>query len=230
MLAIDHDARPFFELLEADPVLARLHAERPAFRPVVASSPYAMAGWLVLSQRTSMAQAASVQARLAELTGDTVNVDGELAVSFPRPENILRLEGVKGVSAEKWRRLQAVAVAALEGQLELKRLLSMPYEQAREELRTIHGIGPWTADGILIRGCGPTDVLPLGEPTLHGAIQAAYGLGTLPTDGEVVERAESWRPFRTWMSVFLISANFDEAKALATRRPRGRRVEVSPEA
>ncbi len=213
MLAIDRDATDFFRLLERDPVLARLAAERPAFRPVVAASPYAMAGWLVLSQRTSMAQAAAVQARLAELTGDVVLVEGENAVPFPRPQSILQLEGVKGVSAEKWRRLQAVARAALEGRLELSHLLSLPYAAAREELRTIHGIGPWTADGILIRGCGPSDVLPLGEPTLHGAIEVAFGLPGLPTDAEVIERAEAWRPFRTWVSVFLISANFEEAKA-----------------
>ena len=220
MLAIDRDATAFFELLARDSVLARLHAQRPAFRPVVAASPYAMAGWLVLSQRTSMAQAAAVQSRLAELTGDLVSVEGENAVPFPRPQSVLKLEGVKGVSAEKWRRLQAVARAALEGRLELNHLLSLPYAAARDELRAIHGIGPWTADGILIRGCGPSDVLPLGEPTLHGAIQVAYGLPALPTDREVIARAEAWRPFRTWVSVFLISANFDEAKA-RSRTKRG---------
>lgn len=218
MLAVDCDARPFFEVLQEDEVLARLDSQRPAFRPVVASSPYAMAGWLVLSQRIQMTQAARLQQRLAEATGDVVDVDGERAVSFPSPEGILKLSGFAGISAEKWRRLQGVAAAALEGALRIERLLGMPYEEARESLMSIHGIGPWTADGILIRGCGPTDVLPLSETTLHGAIQAAYGLSRLPTDSEVVARAQAWKPFRTWMSVFLISANFAQAKALSRAR------------
>lgn len=215
MLALDCDARPFFKVLQGDEVLARLDSARPAFRPVVASSPYAMAGWLVLSQRIQMTQAARLQQKLAEATGDVVDVDGERAVSFPRPEGILKLSGFAGISAEKWRRLQGVAAAALEGKLSIGHLMSMPYDQARDSLMSIHGIGPWTADGILIRGCGPTDVLPLSETTLHGAIQAAYGLSRLPTDSEVVARAQAWKPFRTWLSVFLISANFAQAKALS---------------
>ena len=78
---------------------------------------------------------------------------------------------------------------------------------------------PWTADGILVRGSGPTDVLPLGEPTLHGAVQCVFGLLRPPTDDELLQRAEAWRPFRTWMSVFLISHDFEQARLLAKRLP-----------
>lgn len=226
MLGLDHDARPFFRLLERDAVLAPLLTRRPAFRPVVAASPYAMAGWAVLSQRLRMTQAAAIQARLAEATGDTVDVGDAVALAFPRPQSILKLERFDGVPEEKWRRLQAVAAAALEGVLDRDRLMAMPYAEAHALLTEIRGIGNWSADGILIRGCGPTDVLPIGEPTLHGAVQNAYRLPTLPSDAEVTALAERWRPFRTWVSVFLISADFEGARArLKTVRPeRSRRA------
>ena len=214
MLAVDHDARPFQKILDADPVLHRLSEGRPGFRPVLAASAYAMAGWMVLSQRTRMSQAARLQVQLAEACGEAVAVGGREAISFPRPQSLLRLSRPEGIHEEKWRRLQAIAAAALEGKLGVSKLSAMPYAEARASLLEIHGVGPASADGILVRGCGLTDVLPLGQPMLHGAIQLAFGLKRAPSDDEVRARAEAWRPFRTWVSVLLISQSFDRARAI----------------
>jgi DNA-3-methyladenine glycosylase II len=218
-LAVDHDGTAFGRVIEGDPVLRRIGGARPGFRPVVSYSPYVMAGWSVLSQRLRMAQAAKIQIAIAEEAGDVVEIGGDRIASFPRPQSLLERPSFAGVSAEKWGRLQAVAEAALEGRLERERLLAMPYEEARAELRAIRGVGAWTADAILIRGCGPTDVLPLAEPTLHGAVQIAYGLRGIPDDDEVVAIARAWQPFRTWVSVLLVSEHFDAIRAA----PRGRR-------
>lgn len=225
VLAVDEDATPFAAVLHADPVLRRIAAARPGFRPVVSYSPYVMAGWSVLSQRTRMAQAAALQIAIAVDAGDCVVIDGERVAAFPQPETFLARSGFPGVAAEKWRRLQEVAVAALDGELDRDRLMCMPYEIARDKLLAIRGVGDWTADAILIRGCGPTDLLPLREPTLHEAVALAYGLRRLPSDADVIAIAESWRPFRTWVSVLLVSELFSrrEQGALhggAVRGPR----------
>ena len=108
-----------------------------------------------------------------------------------------------------------LARAALSGVLDVNRLNAMPYRQAHADLRRLRGVGPWTADAILLRGCGPTDALPLSEPTLHHAIRAAYGMAHTPDDAEVQGIADAWRPFRMWVSVLLISHAW---KAAAARR------------
>jgi hypothetical protein len=79
-------------------------------------------------------------------------------------------------------------------------------------------VGPWTAEGILVRGCGPADVLPLGEPTLHAAVAVAYGLPRAPDDAEVSALAERWRPFRTWVSILLIAHHWGALGRPAFRR------------
>ncbi|HUB08199.1 MAG TPA: hypothetical protein VMB50_14420 [Myxococcales bacterium] len=206
-LCLDHDGAEFARLLERDPVLRRVAAGRPGFRPVVAYSPYVMGGWAILSQRLRMTQAASLQVRIAEAAGDVIAVDGEPLTSFPRPQSLLARPAFPGVPAEKWRRLQGLAAAALDGELDLARLMSEPYQEARERLMRLRGVGPWTADAILMRGCGHTDLLPLSEPSLHRAVAAGYGLARIPDDEAVRELAEGWRPFRTWVSVLLISAS-----------------------
>ncbi len=205
VLAVDHDARPFAELLERDPVLRQVAAERPGFRPVVSYSPYVMGGWSILSQRIRMSQAAVLQVAIAEQAGDVVEIDGDQLASFPRPQSVLGLASFRGIPAEKWSRLQGLARAALEGALDLERLVATPYGEARERLMSLRGVGPWTADAILMRGCGLTDALPLTEPALHRAVELAYGLSGTPDDAAVAEIAQGWRPFRTWVSVLLIS-------------------------
>jgi DNA-3-methyladenine glycosylase II len=204
-LAVDRDARPFAKLLEKDPALQRVAAGRPGFRPVVSYSPYVMGGWSILSQRILMTQAAKLQIAIAEAAGDVVQIDGDRLASFPRPQSLLGMQSFPGIPAEKWSRLQGLARAALDGDLDLERLTSAPYEVARERLMGLRGVGPWTADAILMRGCGLTDVLPLTEPSLHQAVELAYGLRGVPDDAAVSEIAEGWRPFRTWVSVLLIS-------------------------
>jgi DNA-3-methyladenine glycosylase II len=222
-LALDHDGTAFARLLEKDPALRRAAEARPGFRPVVSYSPYVFAGWAVLSQRMRMAQAAAIQVRLAEAVGDTVILDGEPVASFPRPQSLLRLSGFAGIHDEKWRRLQAIATAALDGTLAVDALLGVPREEARARLLAIRGVGPWSAEGILVRGCGTVDDLPLGEPTLHEAVAALYDLPVVPDDAQVERIAESWRPFRTWVSVLVISYAYREKGSLSASRPRGAR-------
>ncbi len=213
-LALDHDVGGWRRVLDGDPVLARISSATPGgFRPVVAYSPYVMAGWSVLSQRIRMTQAAALQVRIAEQAGDVSLVDGEAVASFPRPQSLLALRSFPGLSDEKLERLKAVATAALEGRLEVARLTAMPFTKAREDLMQIRGVGPWTADAILMRGCGPLDVLPLSERTLHGAVAIAYGLRGVPSDEQVESVARAWAPFRMWASVMVIAHDFEAARA-----------------
>ncbi len=58
ILSLDHDARGLSEVAGRDPVLARLWAARPGFRPVCFGSPYEAAVWGVLAQRCPMPVAA----------------------------------------------------------------------------------------------------------------------------------------------------------------------------
>jgi DNA-3-methyladenine glycosylase II len=207
-LALDHDGAGFARVLDADPALRALAAERPGFRPVVAYSPYVMAGWAVLSQRLRMEQAAAIQVRIARAAGDTVELGGEALASFPRPQTLLALDGFPGVAEEKWTRLQGIARAALDGELEAEALCARSYAESRARLMSLRGVGPWTADAILVRGCGLVDELPLSEPTLHAGVALAYGLERVPTHDEVIAIAERWKPFRTWVSVLVVSSYY----------------------
>lgn len=212
VLSLDHDARPYAAILDGDPLLGELAAERPGMRPPLFHSPYEAAAWGVLSARFRQADAA--RERLSLEHGQAFELDGETRAAFPTPRALLDVEHLDGVPAGKLERLHAVARAALDGALDPARLRQLDLDDARAELQRIPGIGPFYAELVLIRSTGLVDVLPTSEPRLLALVRELWELPADPDPEQFTELAESWRPFRTWVSILVRAAG----PALSARR------------
>jgi hypothetical protein len=77
------------------------------------------------------------------------------------------------------------------------------------------GIGAFTAELILVRAVGHTDLLPVSEPRLLALVGELYGLGRPATGRELESIGAAWAPFRTWVSV-LVRASAHRAASVAT--------------
>ncbi|GAA1699969.1 DNA-3-methyladenine glycosylase family protein [Streptomyces yatensis] len=204
ILSLDIDGSGFPELA-ADPVVAGLMAESPGLRPVCFHSPYEAAVWAVIGHRIRMTQAAAIKARLAERYGRRVQVAGRTLHAFPTPPVLRAITRVPGLTEVKIERLHALAEAADDGALDAARLRAMPVDDALAALRTLPGIGPFSAELILIRGAGHPDVFPRHEPRLHAALATAYGLDEAVSGdiGRLAGIADGWRPYRSWVGLLL---------------------------
>ena len=80
------------------------------------------------------------------------------------------------------------------------------------ELTTIPGIGSWTVQGALIIAFQREDIVLPGDLALRKAVQAAYQLDHLPSQQEVSDIAEKWRPYRTLATFYLYSVKSREAQ------------------
>lgn len=130
---------------QRDRVIERLQSVAPGLRPPLFYSPYEAAAWCVLSARRSAAQAAGVRQRLSETHGAAFEIAGQRCAALPTPEQLLDVGRFPGIDDNRLRRLHGVATAALDGRLDAVRLLAMGPEAATETLRTLDGIGPFTA-------------------------------------------------------------------------------------
>jgi DNA-3-methyladenine glycosylase II len=203
ILSLDVDGTGYQAVGERDPVVAERMRVRPGLRPVLYPTPYEAATWAVLSARVRGEQALALRRRLMDERGEPVEVEGETLPTFPAPERLLELTEVRGLPAQKLARLHAVARAALDGMLDAAALRAMAPEDALARLREIHGIGPFFAELILLRGAGFPDVLPVAAPRIRAEVAAAYGLAEKPGDAQLLEIAEPWRPFRSWVCLLL---------------------------
>ena len=203
MLSLDVDGTGFADVGDRDPAIGRLQARHPGLRPVSFPSPFEAGAWFVISQRIRAAQGVALKARLCEELGERVAICGEERTAFPAPGVMAELEGVAGLPERKLATLRALAQAATEGALDGARLREIGADAAVDELQRLPGVGPFTAQGIVVRGAGEPDYLATAEPRMAGAAALAYGLDAPLSSEELTRRGEAWRPYRSWVSVLL---------------------------
>ena len=206
-------------LRHADPVLARLIDERPAFDPrawlaeLPAMDLYGALLFQVTGQQLSVASTRRILARIEALFG------GRL----PAPTELLSLEPAQlraaGLSWRKISTLRDLAERLSDGRLDAGVLSRLPDDDVMAELTTIPGIGPWTVQGALLIALGREDVVLPGDLALRKAVQAAYRLDHLPSQQEVLDTAEKWRPYRSLATSYLFSAVFEPGPAQASSGP-----------
>ena len=215
ILSLDVDGTGFSAVAERDPVVGRLQRRYPGLRPVCFYSPYEAAAWAIVGHRTRITQAARVKGRMAEELGLKVEMDGRAEHAFPGPSRLAGLRTFPGLTGTKIERLQDLARAAGRGDLEADLLRSLPVEEALARLRELPGIGPFSAELVLLRGAGEPDHLPAHEPRLARAVARAYGLKEVPGIEELQKISENWRPYRTWVALHLRAALEEETGEIA---------------
>jgi DNA-3-methyladenine glycosylase II len=199
----------------ADPVLARLIDERPDFDPrawLAQLPPMDLYGALlfqVAGQQLSVAATRRILARIEALFGGRLPSPAELLAVDPGQ---LR---EAGLSWRKVSTLRDLAGRLSDGRLDPEVLSGLPDDEIIAELTAISGIGPWTVQGALLIALGREDVVLPGDLALRKAIQAAYRLGHLPTQQEVLDIAGKWRPYRSLATSYLFSAAFEPTEAPA---------------
>jgi DNA-3-methyladenine glycosylase II len=196
-------------------VLARLIDQRPDFDPrawLAQLPPMDLYGALlfqVAGQQLSVAATRRILARIEALFG------GHL----PSPAELLAVDPGQlreaGLSWRKISTLRDLAGRLSDGRLDPEVLSGLPDDEIIAELTAISGIGPWTAQGALLIALGREDVVLPGDLALRKAIQAAYRLGHLPTQPEVLDIAGRWRPYRSLATSYLFSAAFEPTEAPA---------------
>lgn len=208
ILSLDHDGAGWPAAGLRDPVLGRIQARFPGFRPVLFASPYEAAAWSVLYGRKSHAQVRRLWDRLAGELGREFDLAGERLSAFPTPHRLRSLDSLPGLPDQVTERLRAVAGWALEGRLDPGRLRALEPDAAMADLRELRGVGPFFASLILIRAAGPADVLE-PEPRLLDCVARYYG-PEAASPARLGELAEAWRPYRTWASVAVRRAGYED--------------------
>ena len=197
----------------ADPVLARLIDDRPAFDPrawLARLPPMDLYGALlfqVAGQQLSVAATRRTLARIEALFGGHLPAPAELLSADPGK---LR---EAGLSWRKIATLRDLAERLSDGRLNTDVLTTLPDDELIAELTKIPGIGPWTVQGAMLIALGREDVVLPGDLALRKAVRAAYRLDHLPAQQEVLAIAEKWRPYRSLATSYLFSAAFEPAEA-----------------
>jgi AraC family transcriptional regulator, regulatory protein of adaptative response / DNA-3-methyladenine glycosylase II len=190
--------------LSQDPFLAPLVARRPGLRAPGGWEGFELAVRAVLGQQISLGAARRLAGRLVvlcgpRLAGNQVQASG-LTHAFPTARQVAAADlGALGMPAARRATLRALAEAAIADPHLFQPLGTV--EEAIRRLRSIRGVGEWTAQYIALRALREPDAFPASDVgLLRGAATAAYASAT-PAD--LLRRAEPWRPWRAYAAQHL---------------------------
>jgi AraC family transcriptional regulator of adaptative response / DNA-3-methyladenine glycosylase II len=194
--------------LSRDPLLASLVAQRPGLRAPGGWDGFELAVRAILGQQITVTAARRLADQLVALHGKVVPVTQSghpsLTHVFPGAKRLARTKSLGlGMPASRQTSLKALAEATIADPN-----LFRPFgtiEEAIARLRTIRGVGEWTAQYIALRAIREMDAFPASD---IGLLRSAAGLdGARSTSAGLLDRAESWRPWRAYAAQHLWAAS-----------------------
>ena len=142
----------------------------------------------IVGQQVSVAAARSMWTKLTARFGEPV----DLAALLEADDATLR---EAGLSRQKAGYARSLAGLVLSGELDLAKLPTDD-EEAIAELIKIKGIGRWSAEIYLLFAEGRPDAFPAGDLAVQIELGRLLGHAERPTEKQVREWAEAWRPHR----------------------------------
>ncbi len=175
--------------------------------------------WTIIGQQLSSKAADTIFGRFEALLPDKAI----------EPEAILKLDDTAmrsaGLSGAKSRAIRNLAEHVLSGDLDIAKLPTLPDADVARELTKVKGIGPWTAEMILMFSLGRADVFSAGDLGLRKGIMHLYNLKKMPDDKKMSKLTAAWSPWRTYASRVLW--RIADTTMRTKPRPPRKRPEVS---
>ena len=141
--------------------------------------------------------------RIEEHFGGRLPTPVELLAADP---GVLR---ASGMSARKQETLRALAERFVDGRLGAEALSHMTDDEVEAALTDVPGIGIWTAHGFLLVALDRPDVFLSGDLALRRVMQRVYQLDHVPTEDEITELADRWRPYRSLAVSYLFASEYE---------------------
>jgi len=193
--------------LSLDPMLAPLVAVRPGLRVPGAWDGFELAARAIFGQQITVPAATKLLGKLVQQYGEPLgeamrDVEG-LSHLFPSSARIAGADLTKlGMPGARARAVMSLAQVISADPAIFGRGASLA--EAIAKLRSLPGIGEWTAQYIAMRELREPDAFPAADIGLLRAMAGADG--RRPSPAKLLARAERWRPWRAYAALHLWAA------------------------
>ncbi|WP_066071308.1 DNA-3-methyladenine glycosylase family protein [Neobacillus soli] len=205
---LDRDLSPFYEMAKADTLLKGPVAEFFGLRVIGVPDLFEALCWGVLGQQINLAFAYTLKRQFVEKFGDSIEWNGKNYWVFPSFEQIAKittedLADIK-MTLKKSEYIIGIAQLMASGELSKEELLRMDsLKEAEKSLIKIRGIGPWTANYVLMRCLHFTSAYPIDDVGLHNAIKHLTGSEKKPVKEELLVYSTMWENWQAYATFYL---------------------------
>lgn len=150
--------------------------------------------WTIIGQQLSGRAADTIFERFRKLFPKGI-VTAKKILALPDAE--MRKCGLSGAKA---RAIRSLAEHIVSGKIRIRNLSTLSDDEVMVALTQVKGIGPWTAQMILMSSLARTDVFSAGDLGLRKGMMHLYGLSKMPSEKKMNALTAVWSPYRTYAS------------------------------
>jgi DNA-3-methyladenine glycosylase II len=175
-LGLDHHLKAFYEKLAQASALRYMIREFWGLSLVGIPDMFEAICWCIIGQQINLTFAYRLKRRLVERYGCSTKGGDHQLWLFPQPKDILAANPQElrdmQFSRQKIQYLMHVAKAFEQGLLDRDQCRNLPTQKQRlAYLERIKGIGPWTANYVLMKCVRDVRAVPYGDAGLLGALE-----------------------------------------------------------
>lgn len=205
---LDNDLKPFYTMANKDPLLRRAVHEFYGLRIIGTPNLFEALCSGIIGQQINLAFANTLKRRLVETYGRSIEWDDRKHWIFPEPETVAKLtvEDLMPLqmTVRKCEYLIGVVQLISSGKLTKEALMKANnFNDAEKMLTEIRGIGPWTANTVLMRCLRFPNAFPLADVGLQNAIKYLTNTKDKPTREEVLKLAVPWKDWEAYSIFYL---------------------------
>lgn len=201
-LGLGADPARFESHVSASPALAPLIDGQHGLRVPLVADPFDGLVRAIVGQQITLGFAATLRRRLIERLGTVLGDPlGDGLFAPPPPVAVAALEPADltalGFSRAKATYLVDAARSVAAGRLPLAALATASATRLERTLLAVRGVGPWSANYLMMRSYGFLDCVPLGDTGLTTGLQRFFALPARPGKEETLALMRRFSPYRS---------------------------------
>ncbi len=207
-LDVEKDLTGFYDVLRKHAELAYMPRDFYGLRLIGIPDLLEAICWCIIGQQINLAFAYKLKRRMVEEYGESIKVNGSIHHFFPKPGVLgqLSIDDLKALQFSRQKADYVIHVAQLinSGELSLDLLQSLDDRDAQlKMLNDVRGIGPWTANYVLMKTLKDMNCVTIGDTGLNSALEQ-HGLVQNKKDkNEVLSFFENFEGWKSYLVIYL---------------------------
>ncbi|MCX8489863.1 MAG: DNA-3-methyladenine glycosylase [Cyclobacteriaceae bacterium] len=201
------DLKPFYAFVKNDKLLEPLTEKYFGYRIIGQPDLFESLVWAVIGQQINLQFAYTLKQRFVGQFGEKHTVGDKVYYLFPTPQVVATLSDEYLLplqfSRQKSKYVVLIAQAFLSGGISKVKLKEMPFQQAKEKLMSIKGVGNWTANYALMTTFRHPEAFPLEDAGVHNAIKNLKKMKDKPTLDQVKRIFKKYKGWEAYATLYL---------------------------
>lgn len=201
------DLKPFYAMANNDKLLGPLVEQFYGYRIIGQPDLFESLVWAVIGQQINLAFAYTLKQRFVESFGYREIAQNKTFYLFPKPEEVAKLNDADLLplqfSKQKSKYVVEIAKAFVNQEVSKESIAKLPFEEAKQKLMYIKGVGNWTANYALMKTFRYPNAFPLEDAGVHNAIKNLKRMKEKPTLDQVRRIFKKYKGWEAYATLYL---------------------------